>query len=266
MPPAPRPVFSGIAALLRHAAVRAQSTLVPRPTPARPGSVTDHAAPQSSGSSRPHSTAALQAASPLGVVLPPSLIAPAPDGSLAGLLAFLKAHLVGTRVEDHDVEFIKEALARWQPRRAEYERFIKWDPEDPNRYMRSAVYSSAELDVLLMCWPAGGCSAIHSHGGSSCWVRAVEGRVEELRYDVSALEEGQDEPQPLPPPTVTVLHPNGGPLTHAVAYINDSQGVHTVQNRTSTPALSLHIYAPGLRAYRTLDDAGHVVWRRSRID
>eukprot|EP00667_Euglena_gracilis_P031419 EG_transcript_45534 len=50
-----------------------------------------------------------------------------PALSLPGLLLLLQAHLSGTLVQHHDVEFIKQTLARWQPRREEYEKYIKWD-------------------------------------------------------------------------------------------------------------------------------------------
>eukprot|EP00668_Euglena_longa_P006098 GGOE01007221.1.p1 GENE.GGOE01007221.1~~GGOE01007221.1.p1 ORF type:complete len:280 (+),score=58.49 GGOE01007221.1:38-841(+) len=267
MPPAPRGVFSGITSLMRRA-VGAQPTLLSRQAHSPAAVLTGESkAPLTPASSRQHSTAVVAAAPrPIGVLLPPPLSTGESDTSLSSLLLFLKAHLIGCRVQDHDVEFIKRALAHWQPRREEYETFIKWDAENPHRYVRSAVHACDELDVLLMCWPAGSCSPTHCHGGSSCWVRAVEGQVHEVRYAADVLEDGRDGSEPLPAPKVTVLHPNGGPSTSAVAYINDAEGVHSVENRTNLPALSLHVYAPGLRTYRTLDEAGRVVWLKSRID
>eukprot|EP00667_Euglena_gracilis_P016511 EG_transcript_17271 len=182
-----------------------------------------------------------------------------PALSLPGLLLLLQAHLSGTLAQHHDVEFIKQTLARWQPRREEYEKYIKWDAQNPKRYTRSAIYSCEAMDVLLMCWPAGCSSAIHCHGGSSCWVRAVEGVVHEVRYDRALLQAHKDNEAALPP-TVSVLKDDG------VTYINDALGVHSVQNRTAAPAFSLHVYAPGLRSFRTYTESGRWAWLTTGIE
>lgn len=99
-----------------------------------------------------------------------------PAHSLASLLDALAARLRGsTHSDQHDVRAVSAEIARWFPRRQEYGGFAKTDPSDPARYTRNVLYSTPEMEVLLMCWPAGARSTIHCHDESSCWVALVEG-------------------------------------------------------------------------------------------
>ena len=83
---------------------------------------------------------------------------------------------------------MQKEIAKWYPRRHEYEKYIRWDQDCPEKYTRNLVYSNEHMDVLLMCWPAGSESSIHCHDNSSCWVALVEGTVQEFLYSVPVVD------------------------------------------------------------------------------
>ena len=38
---------------------------------------------------------------------------------------------------------------------------------------------------MLLCWEKGQKSPIHDHSGSNCWVKVLDGQVEESLYDLA---------------------------------------------------------------------------------
>lgn len=100
------------------------------------------------------------------------------------------------------------------------------DPMLPNRNCR-------------LCWSAGSASPVHSHGGSQCFIKVLEGSLHERTF--AFPEEGSI----------------GTPLRHlksgvvsagSVSFLNDEIGLHdvTVHER----AMSLHVYVPGYEKVR----------------
>ena len=57
---------------------------------------------------------------------------------------------------------VRNQISHWFPRPEEYSKYIHWD-EDKSKYTRNLIYGNEYMDVLLMCWPPGSKSAIHSH-------------------------------------------------------------------------------------------------------
>jgi cysteine dioxygenase len=93
----------------------------------------------------------------------------------------------------------------------------------------------AKFTVLILCWDKGQMSPIHSHAGSSCWVKVLKGQVREIRYDCGGAD-------PQQPPRVVRDLTIGAQQT---CYINDTQGVHAMGNpNPDQVSVSLHIYAP----------------------
>jgi len=191
--------------------------------------------------------------------------------SLTSLLDYLKGSLVGKHYSEHDIAGVRGELGRWFPRRSEYEQYVHWDLESPEKYTRNVVYSSSDMEVLLMCWPPHTRSSLHCHDGSSCWVAAVEGVVHEVQYIEPAYDKGFIASQ-LRDPTGAVgacgalrvlnVQPIGMPATPTTAYTNNSVGLHRIENRTDQPALTLHVYAPRLRKMKIFkenaDGTAHV--------
>eukprot|EP01065_Artemidia_motanka_P036548 TRINITY_DN44499_c0_g1_i1.p1 TRINITY_DN44499_c0_g1~~TRINITY_DN44499_c0_g1_i1.p1 ORF type:complete len:405 (+),score=114.14 TRINITY_DN44499_c0_g1_i1:60-1217(+) len=182
------------------------------------------------------------------------------------LLESLKKLVRGTTYREHDIPKIQAALGKWFPRPAEVKKFQHWDLNDPKKYTRNLMYRNEHFELILMCWPPGCRSTIHCHDQSSCWVRIVEGEVWEVQYSIPQLdrkfiEEQMDNPTgavgrcgPLRKLGETRLAPD----TRTTAYVNNTLGVHMVENRSSRPAYTLHCYAPGLRKMKLFKDCGTV--------
>mmetsp|Transcript_888 Transcript_888/g.1554 ORF Transcript_888/g.1554 Transcript_888/m.1554 type:complete len:684 (+) Transcript_888:114-2165(+) len=150
-----------------------------------------------------------------------------------------KATVTGTHDEE-TAERIKAMLntVRFNPKEwGQYTNFIG------NRYTRTLVGFDHNFVVLLLCWEKGQNSPIHCHYDSSCWVKVLEGQLQETIYKYPT--EG------------------GGALTlekemiyyeNQATYTDDNYGVHKMGNpRTDIPCVSLHIYSPPYAACNVFD-------------
>lgn len=185
--------------------------------------------------------------------------------TLHTLLAYLKANIKGSSHEGHDVQAIGLELSKWYPRADEYQQYIHWDT-DPTKYTRNLIFSNEHMDVLLMCWPPHCKSAIHSHENSSCWVSIVEGSVVEVQFTTPKLDK-KFIAEEMKNPTGAVGRCSKLRVINEAAlsedgitstYANDDIGVHRIENRSDTPAYTLHVYAPGLKKMKIFQESGEV--------
>jgi len=113
-----------------------------------------------------------------------------------------------------------------------------------------------------MCWPPGCKSTIHDHDTSSCWVTVVEGSVHEVQYQLPQLDRKFLEAEQKDPASavghcgklklVNVAELDTGGVTGT--YANNDIGIHRVENRTSSLACTLHVYAPPLRKMKIFSE------------
>mmetsp|Transcript_11730 Transcript_11730/g.21373 ORF Transcript_11730/g.21373 Transcript_11730/m.21373 type:complete len:367 (+) Transcript_11730:123-1223(+) len=186
--------------------------------------------------------------------------------TLDSLLDFLKANVKGDDHTAHDVRTVSKEIERWFPRPSEYEQYISVDPSNPTKYTRNVVHTDENMDVILMCWPAGCKSSIHDHDASSCWVTVVEGEVHEVQYQLPRLDRKFLEAEQKDPANAigtcgqlkivnTACLDTGGVTG---TYANNDIGIHRVENRSDKLSCSLHIYAPPLRKMKIFDEEGNV--------
>lgn len=111
---------------------------------------------------------------------------------------------------------------------------------DAARYVRTLVYRTDLVEVLVMAWLPGQCSPIHDHAGSACAVRVVSGAAVEQLY---------------------VRNTDGTVSRHGLPARVEAGGVtcsfdadiHTVANASAAPApprdilVTIHIYSPPLQ-------------------
>ncbi|MDQ1394576.1 MAG: hypothetical protein QOF30_3553 [Acidimicrobiaceae bacterium] len=107
-------------------------------------------------------------------------------------------------------------------------------PGLPRRYAK--LLATAEYDVWLIAWAAGGALELHDHGGSTGVARVVEGELIEMYTDLAARH-------PLRSATL------GTGDSVAVA----STRVHEVWNPGPGRALSVHAYSPPLATMTFFD-------------
>lgn len=121
----------------------------------------------------------------------------------------------------------------------------------PDRYTRNLVGSNELFTMLVLCWSKGQHSPIHDHTGSSCWVKLLEGELQETRYILPA-EDAPAGSQGGGLSVVGVTSLSEGAQT--TAYINDSLGLHRMGNPSDTRGcMTLHIYSPPFSTTRIFD-------------
>mmetsp|Transcript_127985 Transcript_127985/g.190673 ORF Transcript_127985/g.190673 Transcript_127985/m.190673 type:complete len:799 (-) Transcript_127985:48-2444(-) len=129
-----------------------------------------------------------------------------------------------------NIKHIKDLLScmNFNPKEwTQYAKFAK------GRYTRNLIAYDEKFTILLLCWEKGQKSPIHDHSGSNCWVKVLDGEVEESLYDLA--EDG----------LTTTLRSCRKFQPGAIAYINDSYGVHKMGNANEDRvAISLHVYSP----------------------
>jgi cysteine dioxygenase len=88
--------------------------------------------------------------------------------------------------------------------------------------------------LLLLCWNPGRFSPIHDHPCDGCWMRVLEGQVQECRYQKNLGD-------------ASILHCTSDQIMSKgeLVFIDDNLGYHKVGNPSSTePAITLHVYSP----------------------
>lgn len=107
--------------------------------------------------------------------------------------------------------------------------FVHFDPS--RNYTRNLISTDHETYALmLLCWNKGKYSPIHDHPTDGCWVKHVQGHVNEVRY---VERQGK------------LLETSNIVLTSGVTYMDDSLGLHKVGNpREDVDAITMHLYAP----------------------
>ncbi|EGZ29860.1 hypothetical protein PHYSODRAFT_476031 [Phytophthora sojae] len=111
----------------------------------------------------------------------------------------------------------------------ELQRFAHFDPS--RNYTRNLISTDNETYALmLLCWNRGKYSPIHDHPTDGCWVKVIQGHVNEVRY------QKQDD---------KLVETSNIVLTSGVTYMDDSFGLHKVGNPSQEcDAISMHLYSP----------------------
>jgi cysteine dioxygenase len=151
--------------------------------------------------------------------------------SVATLVAVLRQtkSVQGTHYQQHHPKRGLQCLRDWNPSGMESRRYISSDVLMDNRYSRHTVFLDEDIEILLLCWPAGSSSTMHDHGESSCWLRVLIGQVHEARH---LTADDRRVTERLSPGDAT--------------YINNGCGLHQISNRSDSMAVTIHVYAPPL--------------------
>ncbi|KAK7788603.1 hypothetical protein R5R35_014748 [Gryllus longicercus] len=159
--------------------------------------------------------------------------------TLSELAARLRAEFEGRDVVCP--QRLQALMAAYQPASPrDWKPFAKFDRY---RYTRNLVdEGDGRYNLMLLCWAEGHGSAIHDHAGAHCVMRILAGSLCEVRFawpSEHAAALPPEEGEPLQELSKCTLE-NGD-----VCYINDSQGLHRVENPShSERAVSLHLYCP----------------------
>lgn len=146
--------------------------------------------------------------------------------------------------DDHvDVDYVRALMRSYKSNPADWKRFAVFDR---HKYTRNLVdEGNGKYNLLLLCWNESQGSSVHDHADAHCFMKMLHGELNETQFawpsDVNDVNEEQDpkDGDSLVEIGTTVIEEND------VAYINDSIGLHRVENRSHTEtAISLHLYCP----------------------
>jgi cysteine dioxygenase len=178
---------------------------------------------------------------------------------LFDLLTTGQKFLKGDENKNELVEFYKQHLISYAKRFDDWKIYAL---SSPLHYTRNLVNDNDELEVIILVWLPGQVSRIHDHAGSNCYMVVLEGEVYEKRFlqvdnDDNLVSEGKC-PTPVPGKCPTLREIRSSILHFGeVSHIHDQEGVHLVGNNSSTPSITLHVYAPPIKRVKVFDPSSN---------
>jgi len=163
---------------------------------------------------------------------------------------------------------IYDYLCSYEIRADDLERYKQWLPD---RHTRNKVFRNENIEVMVICWPIGAVTPLHTHNGQLGWMTMIEGKlvVENFRkIDCNRPENqqvvGMDclagatriEMKPLG----TELCVPGGPLNT----VDKTQTIHRIINKSewNERAVSMHIYSRPIDSCVVFDVDRQTCFRR----
>ncbi|XP_044738779.1 cysteine dioxygenase type 1 [Chrysoperla carnea] len=142
-----------------------------------------------------------------------------------------------------NIDYVSYLMKSYKSNSVDWKKFAKFDRY---RYTRNLVdEGNGKFNLMLLCWGEGHGSAIHDHANAHCFMKVLQGELEEVRFSwpEKVLENDNtdinDESSALQEISRSRLELNN------VCYINDTMGLHRVENPShSNVAISLHLYCP----------------------
>lgn len=157
------------------------------------------------------------------------------------------------KVFAHDkvnIDYVKALLTAYKSDPNDWKEYAKFDAF---RYTRNLVdCGNGKFNLMALCWGESHGSSIHDHSSADCFVKILDGQLKETMFDWPTPEV-EATGQEMTLKTINTYSKDG------VTYINDSMGLHRVENPShSDKAVSLHLYCPPFESCMTFDErTGH---------
>jgi len=148
------------------------------------------------------------------------------------------------------------------------ERYKNWQPD---HHTRNKIFRNEMIEVMLICWPIGSITPLHTHNGQLGWMTMIEGKL--LVENYRKVECNRPENQQvvgldcLAGATKIVMEHlgnefavPGGPLNT----VDKTQTIHRILNRAewNERAVSMHIYSRPIDSCVVFDLEGQRCFRR----
>lgn len=150
--------------------------------------------------------------------------------------------------DEIDVDYVKTVLSAYKSNPKDWKKYSKFDT---HRYTRNLIdEGNGKYNLMALCWGESHGSSIHDHSNSHCFVKMLDGQLQETRYNWPTECEGETQ---MNPREVNIYEKD------QVTYINDTIGLHRMENPSHVVgAVSLHLYIPPFSSCRTFDErTGH---------
>ncbi len=151
---------------------------------------------------------------------------------------------------DHLIGFLSQANAQDHPkmlRRIEipevtFDLYATWSESG---YTRNCLARTDQFELILICWAPGAITPVHNHSEQDCWMYQISGTLDEKRYtkpqgqlnvtQASKLRQGQ------------------------FTYMHDRMGFHSLENKGTNRAMSLHIYVAPIDECQVYDPVNGIL-------
>jgi cysteine dioxygenase len=163
---------------------------------------------------------------------------------------------------------IYDFLVAQQIRPEELEQFKLWMPD---RHTRNKIFRNDMIEVMLICWPIGAITPLHTHNGQLGWMTMLEGKLVVENY----RKVGCDRPENQQVVGMDCLagatriemeHLEdemaipGGPLNT----VDKTQTIHRIKNlpEWNERAVSMHVYSRPIDSCVVFDMDAQSCYRR----
>jgi cysteine dioxygenase len=140
-------------------------------------------------------------------------------------------------------------LVTWEIRPQDLERYKLWLPD---RHTRNKIFRNDMMECMLICWPVGSITPLHTHNGQLGWMTMLEGKLvveNHRKIDCNRPENQQVVGMDCLAGATriemkhqsTELCVPGGPLNT----VDKKQTIHRIKNlpEWNERAVSLHVYS-----------------------
>jgi cysteine dioxygenase type I len=168
---------------------------------------------------------------------------------------------------------IYDYLVAYEIRTDELERYKQWLPD---RHTRNKIFRNDMIEVMLICWPIGAVTPLHTHNGQLGWMTMIEGKliVENYRkIDCNRPENQQVVGMDCLAGATKIdmehigneMAIPGGPLNT----VDKTQTIHRIRNLSewNERAVSMHVYSRPIDSCVVFDiEAGRCFRRDLKYD
>jgi cysteine dioxygenase len=163
---------------------------------------------------------------------------------------------------------IYEYLVRYEIRDSDLERYRNWLPD---RHTRNKIFRNELIEVMLICWPAGAITPLHTHNGQLGWMTMIEGKLKVENY--RKIDCNRPENQQVVgidclagATRIEMKHLQdelavpGGPLNT----VDKTQTIHRIVNlpEWNERAVSMHVYSLPIDSCVVFDMEAQTCYRR----
>lgn len=163
---------------------------------------------------------------------------------------------------------IYDYLVAYEIRADELEQFKQWLPD---RHTRNKIFRNDMMEVMLICWPIGAVTPLHTHNGQLGWMSMIEGKLIVENY--KKLDCNRPENQQVVgmdclagATKIDMEHLEnelaipGGPLNT----VDKTQTIHRIRNLAewNERAVSMHVYSRPIDSCVVFDMDAQRCYRR----
>jgi cysteine dioxygenase len=179
---------------------------------------------------------------------------------VAGIRALSEGLITKQKIYDY--------LVANEIRREDLERYKQWLPD---RHTRNKIFRNEMIEVMLICWPVGATTPLHTHNGQLGWMTMIEGKLVVENFHKVACDRPENQQvvgiDCLAGAThIEMEHVNtevaipSGPLNT----VDKTQTIHRILNPAewNERAVSMHVYSRPIDSCVVFDMENQRCFRR----